>query len=54
MLNVIDALEFQKWMLGLSDTDIRSGKAADLYSDGKVNIADFCILKNKLLGMAKL
>lgn len=49
ILNVMDAVRFQKWMIGTLDIDISEIKEADLNNDGKVNIADFCLLKNALL-----
>lgn len=50
VLNVMDAVRFQKWLLGFSDEDISVLEAADLNNDGKVNIVDYCLLKNIILG----
>ena len=38
-----------QWLLGVPATEIKNYKGADLYEDGKIDIIDLCVMKNKLL-----
>ncbi|MDE6780509.1 MAG: leucine-rich repeat protein [Ruminococcus sp.] len=47
--NVSDAVIFQKYILGESDTEISDWKQADLNSDGVLDVFDLCLMKKKLI-----
>lgn len=48
-LTVSDLVSLQKWMLGISSSGMKDPDAADMNGDDKINIADFILMKNKLL-----
>lgn len=47
--NAADILTFKNWMLSDSDNSLDSWRAADLSWDGRLNIVDYCLMKNALL-----
>ena len=47
--NIKDAVILMQWLLSVPDTEIKNYKGADLYEDGKIDILDLCVMKNKLL-----
>ena len=47
--NVADAVLFQKYILGISDTEISDLKNADLYQDNIIDSFDLCLMKKKLV-----
>lgn len=49
VFNAGDAVMLQKWLLGISDTELGSWHAGDLNSDGIINICDLCLIKSMLL-----
>ncbi len=47
--NTKDVIILMQWLLGVPATEIKNYKGADLYEDGKIDIIDLCVMKNKLL-----
>lgn len=47
--NIPDVVLFQKYILGVSDTEISDLKNADLNSDGVSDVFDLCLMKKKFL-----
>lgn len=48
-VDVIDAIMLQKWLLGVSDK-LTDWKNVDLSKNNKINVSDFILLKNMLIG----
>lgn len=48
-LNVSDAVLLQKWLLAVPDTHLANWKAADLCEDDRLDVFDFCLMKQLLL-----
>ncbi len=46
--NVADTVLFQKYLLGISDTEIVNPNNVDLYSDRRLDAFDLCLMKRKL------
>ena len=49
MFNVADVVTLQKWLLGKPNTVLMNWKAADLCTDGRLDVFDLCLMKNKLV-----
>ena len=49
VLDVSDAVLLQKWLLAVPDTELSQWRAADLCRDDRLDVFDFCIMKNELL-----
>ena len=49
VLNVSDAVLFQKWLLAVPDINLPDWKAADLCEDGILNVFDLCVMKCMLI-----
>lgn len=47
--DALDAILLQKWLLNVPNTKLENWEAGDLCKDGKLNIFDFCVLKNLLI-----
>ena len=47
-VNITDAVMLQKWLLCASD-NLTSWRNADICKDNKINVIDFCLLKNMLI-----
>ncbi len=47
--NVADVVTLQKWLLGKPDTVLMNWRAADLCSDGVLNVFDLCLMKKALI-----
>lgn len=49
VVNIIDLIIMQKWMMSMPDAEIKDTASADLNEDGKINIIDFCLMKSILI-----
>lgn len=47
--NIADLVAFKRWLLGAHDAELVNWKAADLCSDGKLNVFDFCLMRRLLV-----
>lgn len=47
--NIVDVIQFQKWLLNVPNTTLNNWVAADLCADGKLNVFDLCLMKRMLL-----
>ncbi|MBE6845996.1 MAG: hypothetical protein E7508_09935 [Ruminococcus sp.] len=47
--NISDVVLLQKWLLAVPNTRLSDWKAADLYSDNRLNIFDLCVMKRMIL-----
>ncbi|MBP3745966.1 MAG: dockerin type I repeat-containing protein [Ruminococcus sp.] len=47
--NIADLVAFKRWLLGTHDAELVNWKAADLCSDGKLNVFDFCLMRRLLV-----
>ncbi|WP_295092849.1 glycoside hydrolase family 11 protein [Ruminococcus sp.] len=47
--NIADIVVFQKWLLSSKNAYLMNWKAADLYTDNKLDIFDLCLMRKKLL-----
>ncbi len=47
--DVADILQVQKWMLGVSDTQLEDWKAVDFYPDGVIDVFDLALMKRALI-----
>ena len=47
--NVSDVVLLQKWLLAVQDTHLTNWQAADLCEDGKLDVFDLVIMKQKLI-----
>lgn len=45
-----DVLLMQKWFLGVSESELADSKAADLNKDDRLDVLDFCLIKQLLIG----
>ena len=48
-LSIADATLFQKWLMGGSDLTIAEWKSVDFCHDNKLDIFDFCLMRQKLI-----
>ncbi len=48
LFNSADVIALNKWFSGISDPETTDLNAADINKDGKINIADLCLLKSLL------
>ena len=48
--NISDVVVLQNWILAIPDVNLADWKAADLNKNNRLDIADFCLMKEKLLG----
>lgn len=46
--NIADVVTLQKWLLGKPDTVLMNWKAADLCTDGVLNVLDLCVMRKAL------
>ena len=46
---VADLVAFKRWLLGTPDAELADWKAADLCSDGKLDVFDFCLMRRLLV-----
>lgn len=49
VFNISDVVVFQKWMLAVPDTQLTNWKAADFSADGRLDIIDLCLMKQRLI-----
>lgn len=47
--NIADIITLQKWILAVSDTELKDWQSADLCKDGRIDVFDLCIMKRLLL-----
>lgn len=47
--NIADAVTLQKWLIGMTDVEIYDWAEADYNLNNRLDIADMCIMKSKLL-----
>lgn len=47
--NIVDLITLQKWMLNIPDTTLTDTDAVDFLRDNKLNILDFCLMKQALI-----
>ena len=47
--DIADVVLLQKWLLAVPDTKLSDWKAADFCEDDKLDVFDFCIMKQKLI-----
>ena len=47
--NIVDLITLQNWMLNIPDTEITDTDAVDFLRDNKLNILDFCLMKQALI-----
>ncbi|HCR74001.1 MAG TPA: hypothetical protein DIW26_06390 [Ruminococcus sp.] len=47
--DIADIVTLKKWILAVSDTELANWKAADLCEDGRLNVFDLCVMKQKLI-----
>ena len=47
--NSIDVLTLQKWLLGNQNSKLSNWEYADFSKNGKLDIADFCLIKSNLV-----
>lgn len=52
--NVADLLLFQKWLLGVTDTELTNWKAADFCKDEHLDSFDLCFMKKRLVEKKQL
>lgn len=48
-LSISDVVMFQRWLLGVPDTDLVNWKAADFCKDNKLNVFDLALMKRELI-----
>ena len=48
--SIADVVLLQKWLLAVPEIELADWKAADLNKNNRLDIADFCLMKEKLLG----
>lgn len=46
--NVADLITLQKWILAVSDTELKDWQSADLCKDGRIDVFDLCVMKRLL------
>lgn len=46
--NIADVVIMQKWLLAVPDTKLADWQAGDFYADGRLDVFDFCMMKQKL------
>ena len=46
--DIADIVTLQKWLLAVPGVQLADWKAADLYTDGKVDVFDLCMMRQKL------
>ena len=47
--SIADAVLFSKWLLGMTDAQLVNWRTADFTRDGKLNAADFSLMKRELM-----
>lgn len=47
--DIADIVTLKKWILAVPDTELANWKAADLCEDGRLNVFDLCVMKQKLI-----
>ena len=52
--NVADLLLFQKWLLGVPDTELANWKAADFCKNERLDSFDLCLMKKRLVEKEKI
>ena len=50
VLDTVDVVFLQRWLLQIPDAKLPDGKAADLNKDGVIDIFDLCFMKSRILG----
>ena len=48
-LNIADLVSLKRWLLGTPDAELADWKDADLCSDGKLDVFDFCLMRSLLV-----
>lgn len=46
---IADIVTIQRWMLGKKDIEVKHWGNADLYNDGKIDVFDVCLMREKLI-----
>lgn len=46
---IADIVTMQRWMLGKKDIEVKHWGNADLYDDGKIDVFDICLMREKLI-----
>lgn len=47
--NISDVVLLQKWLLSVHDTQLTNWKEADLCADGRLDVFDLCLMKQRLI-----
>lgn len=47
--NISDVVVFRKWLLAVPDTQLIDWKAADFCADGRLDVFDLCLMKQRLI-----
>lgn len=47
--SISDVVLLQKWLLAAPDTQLTNWKAADFYADGKLDVFDLCLMKQRFI-----
>ena len=47
--DIADIVTLKKWILAVQDTEPANWKAADLCEDGRLNVFDLCMMKQRLI-----
>lgn len=50
IFSIADAVSLKNWLLAMPDSQLEHWQAGDLCKDDRLDIYDFCIMKNELLG----
>ena len=51
--NIADVVTLQNWLLQKSGAQLKNWKAADLCTDGKLNVFDLCLMKREFVNKGK-
>lgn len=51
--NIADAVTVQKWLLGDNTASMKKWENADFDNDGKIDVFDFCLMKEQLIKQSK-
>lgn len=49
VLNIADVIQTQKWLMGVYDDCTFDMNAADMNENGKVDVSDLCMIKNRIV-----
>lgn len=49
ILNVMDLMNLQQWLLSVPDTQLKNSQAADMNKDSRINVLDLILMKQLLL-----